>query len=327
MKEALEMPSENLKLTIGEQFGITVKQLEFVPIGESSWLYKATDIDDRYLAVKVQLEHNLAVDEARLLLALSRYAYVPEFYMTESGRAQASMDGLYVSVEDYIEHNDVKEHDSTPDQKYLGTLGRALRSLHDVKVTQTDSVGPIPVETFQSLYLTPAQKTLANFMDWSKNKPQAQTIRDVFSDKSDSIQALFDRSIDLGTKLSKNPPRLILTHGDVHFGNTLETNDGHFYIIDWDSTIIGGTGHDLMYFSDSQLVEISIGYGSDLLADQDNLQYYRNHLMLRTTWFWLNKVMSATSNESLQSLTETVLTIFCDSDYMLRALGRDTTSR
>lgn len=326
MKKPLGIPSEYLQSTIAQQFGIRVKQLEFIPIGESSWLYKATDIDGKFLAVKVQREDNPAVNEARRLLTLSQYAYAPETYMAESGKAQANMGGLYVSIEDYIEHNDVKVHDSTPDQKYLQTLGRALRSLHDVEVPQSDSDGSIPVETFRSLYLAPAQETLANFMDWSAGKPQVERIKDVLINKSDAIQSLFDRSIELGTKLLKNPPKLILTHGDVHFGNTLETDDGHFYIIDWDSTIIGGAGHDLMYFSDAQLAEISIGYGSDLLADQDNLQYYRNHLMLRATWFWLNKAMSATSNENIQSLTETVLTIFNDSDYMLRALGRDITN-
>lgn len=110
----------------------------------------------------------------------------------------------------------------------------------------------------------------------------------------------------------------------MHFGNTLETRDGKFYLIDWDSTIIGGIGHDLMYFNDAQLVDISLGYGNDLLADQENLQYYRNHLMLRFVWFWLNKAMSTNSAQDLQAVADTFTTAFDNSDYLLRALGART---
>jgi aminoglycoside phosphotransferase (APT) family kinase protein len=246
---------------------------------------------------------------------------VPEVHLTISGKTQANMGGLYVSVEQYIEHSGIKVHDSAPDKEYLMSLGKALSSLHEVEIPKIDSASPIPVETFQSSYLIPAQETLALFMDWCTDKPPAQDARNLLTEKAESIQALFDRSIVLGAKLKVDPPKLVLTHGDVHFGNTIETDDSHFYIVDWDLAMIGGAGHDLMYFSDAQLVDISLGYGSDLLADQDNLQYYRNHLMLRFVWFWLNKAMTAKDDESLRSVTETISTTLNDSDYMMRALG------
>lgn len=326
MKEALDNAETNLQQTIGEQFGVDIQQFNFVPIGESSWLYKATDTEGQLLAVKVQKDSNPAVDEARRLLARADYSYVPAIHLTKDGNVQAVMGDLHVSVEDYIEHDDVKAHDATPDKNYLITLGKALRSLHSIAVTPANSTSPIPVETFRSLYLSPAQESVARFMDWSADKPETQTIRHIVESNTGTIDALFARSIELGSQLAAKQPQLTLTHGDVHFGNILEAKDGGFYIIDWDSTIIGGIGHDLMYFSDKQLADISLGYGSDLLQDQENLQYYRNHLMLRFVWFWLDKARSSTTEQGLQAVTETIATTFDNSDYLLRALGRNSTS-
>lgn len=321
MKEALAIPQENLQQVISEQFDIIVQQLDFIPIGENSWLYKAVASDGLLLAVKVQRDNNPAVDEARRCLVKSDYPYVPLLHLTNDGKAQTTMSNFHVSVENYIEHDDVKAHDTLPSQNYLVTLGKALYDLHGTEF-KVDSAGPIPVDSFQSLYLAPAQTTLDNFTNWSADKPQAQMIQNILTDKASTIKALFTRSIELGAKLAAKQPRLVLTHGDVHFGNTLETRDGRLYIIDWDSTMIAGPGHDLMYFDDAQLADISIGYGSDLLANQDDLQYYRNHLMVRAVWFWLNKAMSDPNNENMSAVTGTITALFNDSDYLLRALGR-----
>ena len=254
-------------------------------------------------------------------MAESGYPYIPKLRLTKDGKVQATMGKLHVSIEEYIEHDNVNAHDATRDQSYLVTLGKALRSLHNVEVSPADNNGPIPVETFQSVFLAPARKSIAAFTKWSDSKPEAQAIMNMLASKADTIKALFARSTELGVKLAAKQPKLMLTHGDVHFGNILETRDGGFYIIDWDWAMIGGAGHDLMYFSDAQLADISLGYGSDLLADQNNLQYYRNHLMLRFVWFWLNKAMTATSDKDLGAASDAITTTFDDSDYLLRALG------
>ncbi len=322
MKKALENVERSLQQTIGEQFGVNIQQLDFVPIGESSWLYKATDAEGRSLAVKVQKDNNPAVDEARRLLAESEFPYVPAIHLAKDGNVQAAMGDFYVSVEDYVEHDDVKAHDATPEKDYLITLGKILRSLHSVVLPPINGTSPIPIETFRSLYLSPAQESVVDFMDWSVDKPEARAIRDIVESNTDTINALFARSTELGPQLAAKQPELTLTHGDVHFGNILEAVNGEFYIVDWDSTIIGGVGHDLMYFSDKQLADISLGYGRDLLQDQENLQYYRNHLMLRFIWFWLNKARSSTTEQGLQAVTETIAATFDNSDYLLRALGR-----
>lgn len=326
MKEALVNVETRLRHTIGEQFGVDIQRLDFVPVGESSWLYKATDVGGQLFAVKVQKDKNPAVDETRRLLAESEYRYVPAIHLTKDGNVQAVMGDLYVLVEDYVEHYVVKVHDTSPDKEYLITLGKALHSLHSIVVSPTNGTSPIPTESFRSHYLLPAKESIAQFMDWSADKPEAQTIRDIIESNSNTINALFSRSAELGAQLAAKQPQLRLTHGDVHFGNILEAKDGRFYIIDWDLAIIGGVGHDLMYFSDKQLAEISLGYGSDLLQDQENLQYYRNHLMLRFIWFWLNKAKSSDTEQGLAAVTETIGTTFKNSEHLLRALGRDSTS-
>lgn len=322
MKEALDIHADYLIQVIGEQFAITIQRLEFVPIGESGWFYKGIDTEGRPLAVKVQKNRNPAVDEVRRLLADSQYPSAPTIHLTVDGMSQTMMNRLYISVEEYVDHSRASTHDSKPSKGYLLKLGKALRSLHDIAAPLSRETGSIPVETYQSLYLSSAQRSIAQFMNWSNNDPGTQEIKRIIDANKDTINDLYQRSVRIGAQLAAKRPRLMLTHGDVHFGNILEVGNGGLILVDWDSTMIAGSGHDFMYFSDSQLADISLGYGADVLEDKDNLQYYRNHLMLRFIWFWLNKAMASTTDQGLQSVTETIATTFDNSPYLLRALGR-----
>jgi thiamine kinase-like enzyme len=321
MKEKLSTPDEAIYKAIEDQFGIPVKQLEFVSIGESSWMYKAATQDGANLAIKIQTADNSAVDELRRQLTQQNYAFTPKAHLTVGGNFQGRMGELYISVEDYIEHGEVKAFDAEPDEAFLEILGKALSELHSLKAP-TPGDSPIPAETFHSSYLDLAQSTLVVFKDWSSGKPEAQPILDILDGKAQAVQDIFARSTELGSHLAEKNLPFVLTHGDLHFGNTLEGANGELYIIDWDHTLLARPGHDLMYFNDEQLTAISKGYGADLLASQDELGYYRNHLMLRFIWFWLNKGMAATSAEELAAVTETITTTFNDSPHFLRALGQ-----
>lgn len=321
MKEKLTMPDEEIGQAVKEQFALDVEVVDFVPIGESSWMYKATNDDDGLVAIKIQKTDKPGTDELRRQLVQQQYPYVPKLYLTLDGKAQGRLGELYVSVEDYVEHKEVRPFDSQPDDTYLANLGKALKHLHSLQApVPEDSI--IPVETFRSSYLDLAQSTLTSFMTWASNKPEVQQLVDVLESRPQDIQTIFSRSIGLGVKLAEEPQPLVLTHGDVHFGNILDSTDGSMYLVDWDDTLIALPSHDLTYFTDAQIAAISKGYGTDLLANQDELGYYRNHLMLRYLWFWLNKTMETESVSEREAVTKSVAEILNDSPYLLRALGR-----
>lgn len=322
MKKPLTPSDERLRQTIEGQFDIPIQTLHVIPIRESAELYKATDSNGHLFAVKAQVEENPAVDEVRRLLATHDYEFVPKLHLTKNNEVQAMLDGFYISVEDYIEPSNIKAHDTLPNQTYLFELGRVPHSLHAINIAHTSK--RVPAETFHSTYLPLAKESINNFKRWSEDKPEAQKILDILDRKSVSINTLFADSVTLGTKVAAQAMPLVLTYGDVHFGNTIEDTSGKLYLIDWDLAMLARPGHDLMYFSDSQLAAISKGYGMDLLENRNELQYYRDHLMLRYLWFWLNKAMHSSNASVLSSISETIVRTLDDSPYMIRAIGIET---
>ena len=318
MKQPLDEDEQAIIRTINENFRLTVSSLEFVPIGESAWLYKASDANGSLYSVKIQSDSNLAVDQTRKQLVEHGYRFAPKAYLDMASNIQAQFGELLISVEDYIEHSDIKSHDSLPSKEFLVKLGVALRDLHRIEIATGQPVVQ-PKETFESFYIQPAKAAIHTFLNWDK-KAQVLALSASLEENKDAIERIFARSVVLGKELAQKQLPLILTHGDVHFGNTLEDRAGELYLIDWDATMIARPGHDLMYFDDSQVRQVAEGYGSDLLASQVELDYYRNHLMLRYMWFWINKIMKTTSQNEMTALADDFANIM-HSDYLARALG------
>ena len=320
MKEALSLPDERLQNTTSKNFNLDIIDLKFIPMGESSWLYKARTNKGDEVALKVQRNINPAVDEARRLLVQQNYNHAPQVYLTVNGQVQAPMGELYVSIEDYIDHHDIKAYNAMPDASYLALLGKSLRELHGL-APPDQKASQIPVETFNPMYRKPTQQMIMDFKEWATSKDIARPTLDLLTNKAQIIEDLFARSVKLGINLAAQDLPLYLTHGDVHFANTIEATDGKLYLIDWDNAMMARPAHDLMYFTDEQIVGISAGYGQDLLATPDELAYYRNHLMLRAVWFWLSKLMQSNSSIDFKHTASSLITIFDDSPYLLRALG------
>ena len=103
------------------------------------------DTQGQLLAVKVQTSPNPAIDEIRRRLATASYPYAPGLVLSKSGNAQAMLGELFVSVEEYIEHDSVRAHDATLEHGFLVALGQAMHSLHNVEISPEDTVGLIPL--------------------------------------------------------------------------------------------------------------------------------------------------------------------------------------
>jgi len=210
----------------------------------------------------------------------------------------------------------------TPSEPYLVRLGGLLRELHRLAVPVSSSA--IPRETFHSSFHDPAQAALRRLEEHAPGDEEAgalDVVKALFDRKRDDIATLFSNAVELGGRLKTRKSELVLTHGDVHFDNLIETADGHLYLIDWDWAMCALPAHDLMYLTDDQLVRVSRGYGTDLLEDTDALRYYRTHLMLRAIWFWLERALNAETVEELRQTVDILVALFDDSPFLVRALS------
>ena len=75
--------------------------------------------------------------------------------------------------------------------------------------------------------------------------------------KREEIAYLVKRMEELAAVVQSQPLEFVLCHADIHGGNTLISDDGELYIVDWDNPILAPKERDLMF----------IGGGIDNIRD------------------------------------------------------------
>jgi len=319
MKVKLDYPDEYIIEQIAINYEIICDKLEFLPVGESSWLYVIFISESPEFVLKIQKELDEKAENIQVFLSNQDKPWLPRTIKTISKQPYFKNKEYFFSVQKYVESISLNSANSDPDNEYLHKLGVILKDLHATEPSKQLSKS-LPKEIFVSQFNENAKDAINTFKSWSQTNPKSSDIADAMNNNKDNIDQLFINSQTLGQKLADQNVKLVLTHGDVHFGNIIESKDNNLYLIDWDYTMLAGPAHDLMYFNDDQLTEISKSYGKDLLENHNEIMYYRNHLMLRALWFWTTKAMSC-SDQDYKYTSDTFLDIFNGSPYMQRALG------
>lgn len=320
MKTPSNLSEAEILQTVNEHFEIGAATLEFLPIGESAWIYVATDVEGQKTIIKAQEQLDLASSEVLELLRQQNYSWMPHLMTSADGRVWEKVGSLYFSAQQYIGSVSLNHAGSEPRDTYLHTLGVMLKDLHTVQF-KADELPHVKQEQFDSPLVELAHKAVEAITSHTGSNPAVQAVQQCFETQKDKLDQLFINIKRYGDELFRQPHNFRLTHGDVHFGNIIEPPDGHLYLVDWDETSIALPEMDLKYFSNEQLTVISQGYGQDLLENRLAIQYYRNLQMIRALWFWPNKLLEAPDQEQ-DSLAKATVDIFSSSPFLLRALTK-----
>ena len=78
--------------------------------------------------------------------------------------------------------------------------------------------------------------------------PYGEPARDVLGRHVDLIEGRLDRYDHLAASAAAQPERMVLTHGEPHAANTIETTIG-MVLIDWDTALIAPPERDLWWFA------------------------------------------------------------------------------
>lgn len=319
MKTPLALGDSEIIHAINGRFSTDVTDLDFLPVGESSWIYVASDGEDHRSIIKAQEELNPATEEVLELLRSQDYKWMPQVVVSAAGHVWENIGSLYYSVQQYIGSVSLNHANSKPDDTYLRTVGAMLKDLHGIQFNEMQ-LQHVDRENFDSPLIAHAQAALEAIARQTEPTEAVRAVQSCFDAQAENIDQLFSNLARYGSDLRDAQPRLVLTHGDVHFGNIIEPSDDHLYLVDWDEASISLPAMDFKYFSDEQLAVISDGYGQNLLADRLQLQYYRNLLMVRALWFWPTKLLAAPIAEQ-GAIAKTTIDIFSLSPYFVRALA------
>ena len=320
MRKPLELPPGEIIRMANSHFGRNFITLEFIPVGEASWLYRADEADGSQFVIKIQHEVSAAPAEVLAQLAEASYAWVPQSYFSHDSLLWAKEGDFYLSVQQYIHVDDLHHAASEPDVEFLHELGRALSSLH----RQTIDISKLPnvrSEDFQPAVFASARQLISKLDEMSTTELAITRVQRVFNTQRQNIDQLFANMVEYGNILKEKSNENRLVHGDAHFGNILKPQNDHIYLIDWDHTMFALPEMDLMYYTDEQIRTISETYGRDLLENKDAIQYYRSFLLVRAIDFFLSRLFDARHTDD-ESIPKSIEEIFSMSPYLERALNK-----
>ncbi len=75
--------------------------------------------------------------------------------------------------------------------------------------------------------------------------PYAEPARNLLRAHVGMVRELFDRHDDLATEVLASADPSVITHGETHAANAMQTPDGAIRLIDWDTAAIGPRERDL----------------------------------------------------------------------------------
>ena len=108
--------------------------------------------------------------------------------------------------------------------------------------------------------------------------PYAEPARGLIADHSAGLEALlgrYDRLAAEAAGAARRPDRFVLTHGEPHLGNTIQTEDG-WLMVDWDTALLAPPERDLWILAEND-AEILHSYtaATGRPVDRGTLELYR----------------------------------------------------
>lgn len=285
MLEPPDVPDAQIADCVQTDYGLTVKQIEFLPLGAdvNSAVYRV--IDGRGQAFFLKLRRGLFEPAPVLLphrLALAGVGHVIAPLVTASGQLWTRLRDYTVTLFPFVNGDSGWGRDLTSQQ--WSDLGRTLRALHTTNPDQ-ELRRHTPLETYTPRWREQVRGYLRQIdrNAYANADEPARGLAALLVNKRRVVEHLVDRAEELGTILSHQAQEFCLCHGDIHAGNVLIDPDGKLYVVDWDTLVMAPRERDLMFIgagispnwrSQQERDWFYAGYGPAEI-NQTALAYYR----------------------------------------------------
>ena len=169
-------------------------------------------------------------------------------------------------------------HKRMTDQQWR-EFGTTLNAIHSSGLRPEQ----LPVEDFSlasGKLVRTIQALVSNTHFESK---AAQKCAYFWKDNAEKISRIVARAEELGKQLQTMPFEFVLCHSDIHAANIMITEEGHLFLVDWDSPLLAPRERDLLFIVGSIIAHrvspqeeewFFEGYGTTEI-NRTALAYYR----------------------------------------------------
>ena len=302
MKTEPKLSKQHLKKKINQHYGLNLKALDFLPIGEWSWCYHGIGdhevfiqlVKDKIASKKAtKLQHFLTDNGIPVLIPLT----------DKSGKSVVDIGNLGLILYPYIIGSSLMKSEKTDHQNTLlrEEIGAIIAHLHTLAKGNESRVLNLPQENFTN-FQAECQLIVYPEQYLSTHQQGSKKLVDELTNFINAHQADLRNLIKITTQLGSNLRgkgfNYVLCHGDIHEDNILLANDSKKYIIDWDNAILAPKERDLFFFGENQ--DYLTGYfgnldktrpSSNLSVDPDVINYYVLEWALQEIYDYGNRIL------------------------------------
>ena len=251
MLERPTLADDTIRRSLRANYGISVAQIDFLPIGYDSTasVFRVTADDGRDYFLKTK---TVPVAPATLaipsFLCRSGVEQIVAPLTTLDGALSAPLDdGFTAILYPFVEGRMGAQGGLSLAQ--WTEFGQIVRRVHAAQLPpelagqmRTERFVPLKGELAWALHREIATASYAN--------PIHQGLADFWRGRSAEIEKILRRAEELGQMAQTRQPAIVLCHADIHLWNVLVDPAGQIFVIDWDETILAPKERDLMFLVD-----------------------------------------------------------------------------
>lgn len=337
MLEKPEIEETSILNTLQHEFELRIKEISFLPLGADAdtAVYRVVTYEDTVYFLKLRSgEFNEAsVSVPGYLSKLGIKQVIPPL-ATRTGQLHATLEKYAVILYPFVEGLNGFERNLSDTQ--WREFGTAMKAFHTAKFPLSITRS-IPREEFSPQWRESVKMFLKRIEHETFSEPVAREMSVFLKTKSGELLELVNRTEQFAQVLKGQALEFILCHGDIHAWNLLLTDNGAFYMVDWDTLILAPRERDLMFIGGGlggknrtpreEETLFYEGYGQTQI-DPVALTYYRYERILEDIAVYCGQLFSSNSggedrNRSLENLKSNflpngVLEIARQSDRILR---------
>jgi spectinomycin phosphotransferase len=267
MLERPDLEDGRIIVCLEADYGLAVATLAFLPLGAdmNTAVYRAETIDGGSFFVKLRagpFDPNTVL-VPWFLRDIGIRPIIPPLKST-GGRLWAKIESFRVILYPYVTGRDGFEVKLMP--HHWRELGVALRAIHATTLPP-ELAGAVRQDDYKPHWRNTVLLMLENLDDQHDYDGTARMLGAFLMFKRPEILDLVDHAERYAYYLQTHPPTLVLCHTDLHAGNVLISEDGAFYILDWDNPLFAPRERDLMFIGGAQ------GFIGDTPEDEETYFY------------------------------------------------------
>jgi spectinomycin phosphotransferase len=250
-RSELALSDQEIIGLVAKVWGFTAQTINYIEFGSTFSFCLANAADEKvflkvyrktrvaahlYNSTSELLQHNCSILDR--LHNNHKLAQIPQVIKTNAADYLYEFHGFMLVVCQHIEGSHPK-----PTQLQHAKLATILSNLHAVPVA---AFADVAAESYNIDFAL-------GFKAWLKVGDGDEKIRPMLA-KIAAERAAIEALILLQERFVAKPPsELVLTHGDAHRFNVLQTSN-NLYLIDWDDLMVGPRERDLWHYEDAQVM-------------------------------------------------------------------------